>query len=187
MPQLDFANPLTTSQVVWGAIIFVVLYVLLSRIGLPKVGEVIEERARHIAADLETAQASKARSDEAAKEVAEATARARAEAQAAINAALDAAKQEAAARIAALNQRLEQQLQEAESADRRGTFSGDARAARGGDRDGGDGDRPPDRRAGRCAAAGWRDRRGAGRTPDRLRERRDARGEASSPNRATGC
>ena len=38
MPQLDFANPLTTSQVVWGAIIFVVLYVLLSRIGLPKVG-----------------------------------------------------------------------------------------------------------------------------------------------------
>ena len=61
MPQLDFANPLTTSQVVWGAIIFAVLYVLLSRIGLPKVGEVLEERARHIAADLETAQASKAR------------------------------------------------------------------------------------------------------------------------------
>jgi F-type H+-transporting ATPase subunit b len=114
MPQLDFANPLTTSQVVWGAIIFALLYVLLSRIGLPKVGAVIEERARHIAADLETAQASKARSDEAAREVAEATARARAEAQAAINAALDAAKQEASARIAALNQRLEQQLHEAE-------------------------------------------------------------------------
>ena len=114
MPQLDFANPLTTSQVVWGAIIFALLYVLLSRIGLPKVGAVIEERARHIAADLETAQASKARSDEAAREVAEATARARAEAQAAINAALDAAKQEASARIASLNQRLEQQLHEAE-------------------------------------------------------------------------
>ena len=57
MPQLDFANPLTTSQVVWGAIIFALLYVLLSRIGLPKVGAVLEERARHIAADLETAQA----------------------------------------------------------------------------------------------------------------------------------
>ena len=187
MPQLDFANPLTTSQVVWGAIIFAVLYVLLSRIGLPKVGAVIEERARHIAADLETAQASKARSDEAAREVAEATARARAEAQAAINAALDAAKQEASARIAALNQRLEQQLHEAESADRRGTFSGDARAPRGGDRYRGDGDRPPDRRAARCAAAGWGDRRSAGRTPDRLRERRACtRSRASSPNRATG-
>jgi F-type H+-transporting ATPase subunit b len=115
MPQLDFANPLTTSQVVWGAIIFVVLYILLSRIGLPMVAEVIDARARHIASDLETARASKARSDEAAKEVAEATARARAEAQAAINAALDAAKQEAAGRIAALNERLEKQLHEAEA------------------------------------------------------------------------
>ncbi|HXA24065.1 MAG TPA: F0F1 ATP synthase subunit B' [Acetobacteraceae bacterium] len=115
MPQLDFANPLTTSQVVWGAIIFVALYLLLSRVGLPLVGEVIEERARHIAADLETARASKTRADSAAQEVAEATARARAEAQAAINAALDAAKGEAAARIATLNERLEKQLQDAEA------------------------------------------------------------------------
>jgi F-type H+-transporting ATPase subunit b len=115
MPQLDFANPLTTSQVVWGAIIFAVLYILLSRYALPKVGEVIEERARRIAADLETAQAAKMRSDEAARQVAEATAKARAEAQAAINSALDAAKQESAARIATLNERLEQQLHEAET------------------------------------------------------------------------
>ena len=115
MPQLDFANPLTTSQVVWGAIIFAVLYVLLARIGLPKVGEVIEQRARHIASDLETAQKSKAQADAAAVHVAEATARARAEAQAAINAALDVAKQEAAGRIAALNERLETQLRDAET------------------------------------------------------------------------
>lgn len=115
MPQLDFANPLTTSQVVWGAIIFALLYILLSRVGLPKVASVIEERAQHIAADLETAQAAKARSDEAAKQVAEATTRARAEAQASINAALDAAKQEAAGRIAALNERLERQLKDAET------------------------------------------------------------------------
>ena len=64
MPQLDFGNPLTTSQVVWGAIIFAVLYILLSRSALPGVASVIEERARHIASDLETAQAAKARSDE---------------------------------------------------------------------------------------------------------------------------
>jgi F-type H+-transporting ATPase subunit b len=115
MPQLDFANPLTTSQVVWGAIIFALLYWLLSRVGLPKVGEVIEERARHIAADLDAARASKASADTAAKEVADATARARAEAQASINAALDAAKGEAAARIVALNERLEKQLQDAEA------------------------------------------------------------------------
>ncbi|HEX4172617.1 MAG TPA: F0F1 ATP synthase subunit B' [Acetobacteraceae bacterium] len=115
MPQLDFGNPLTLTQVGWGAAIFIVLYVLLSRFALPRVGQVIEQRARHIAADLETAQAAKARSDAAAREVAEATALARAEAQAAINAALDAAKQEAAGRIAALNQRLEKQLQESEA------------------------------------------------------------------------
>ncbi|HUD62329.1 MAG TPA: F0F1 ATP synthase subunit B' [Acetobacteraceae bacterium] len=115
MPQLDFGNPLTTSQVVWGAIIFTLLYVVLSRFALPRVAAVIEERARHIAADLETARASKMRADEAAQEVAEATARARAEAQAAINAALDKAKQAGAVRIAALNERLEKQLQEAET------------------------------------------------------------------------
>jgi F-type H+-transporting ATPase subunit b len=114
MPQLDFGNPLTKSQVVWGAIIFAILYWLLSRVALPKVGEVLEERARKIAGDLETAQAAKGRADAAAREVTQATARARAEAQAAINAAADAAKQEAAGRIAALNERLEKQLQEAE-------------------------------------------------------------------------
>jgi F-type H+-transporting ATPase subunit b len=123
MPQLDFANPLTTSQVVWGAIIFAVLYIVLSRFALPRVAEVIEQRAEHIAADLETARASKGRADDAATEVAAATARARAEAQASINAALDVAKQEASVRIAALNERLEKQLQEAE------TQIGAARAA----------------------------------------------------------
>ena len=115
MPQLDFANPLTTSQVGVGRDHLHRALCPAVALGLPKVGAVLEERARHIAADLETAQAAKARSDEAAKEVAEATARARAEAQAAINAALDAAKQEAAARIAALNERLETQLQDAET------------------------------------------------------------------------
>src|SRR3954467_6252899 len=52
MPQLDFKNPLTISQVVWGAIICGVLYVLASRVALRKVGEVLEERASRIAADL---------------------------------------------------------------------------------------------------------------------------------------
>jgi F-type H+-transporting ATPase subunit b len=115
MPQLDFGNPLTISQVVWGAIIFAVLYNVLSRLALPRVAEVIEARAQHIAADLDTARAAKARADEAANQVAAATARARAEAQAAINTALDMAKQAGAVRIAALNERLEKQLQDAEA------------------------------------------------------------------------
>ncbi len=115
MPQLDFATPLTTYQVVWGAIIFIVLYILASRFALPQVASVLEERANHIARDLENAQQAKAKSDQAAAEMAEATAKARAEAQAAINAALDEAKAAAAKQAATLNERLEQQLEEAES------------------------------------------------------------------------
>ena len=87
MPQL-VRQPADPGTGPVGAVISIVLYVLLSRLALPRVGEVLEERARHIAADLETAQAAKGRSDAAAKEVAEATAPARAEAQAAINTAL---------------------------------------------------------------------------------------------------
>ncbi|HLJ06213.1 MAG TPA: F0F1 ATP synthase subunit B', partial [Acetobacteraceae bacterium] len=79
MPQLDFANPLTTSQVVWGAIIFIVLYILASRFALPQVASVLEERASHIARDLTGAQQAKTEADKAVAEVSEATAKARAE------------------------------------------------------------------------------------------------------------
>ena len=115
MPQLDFANPLTISQVVWCAIIFAVLYWLVSRIGLPKVGEVLEERATHIARDLESAQAAKAKADTAVTELTDATAKARAEAQAAINAALEQSKAAAAREAAEMNERLEKQLAESEA------------------------------------------------------------------------
>ncbi|HUB46722.1 MAG TPA: F0F1 ATP synthase subunit B' [Acetobacteraceae bacterium] len=115
MPQLDFANPLTTHQLIWGAVIFIVFYFLASRSALPKVGAVLAERAKNIARDLQNAQDAKDKSDKAAAEVAAATAKARAEAQAAINAALDKAKADAAAQAAALNERLEKQLQESEA------------------------------------------------------------------------
>jgi F-type H+-transporting ATPase subunit b len=115
MPQLDFANPLTTSQVVWGAIIFVTLYLLLSRFALPKVGAVLEERAAHIARDLEAARASKERADAGMADATQATARARSEAQAAVAAALDEAKAAAAAQAAALNEQLETRLKAAEA------------------------------------------------------------------------
>jgi F-type H+-transporting ATPase subunit b len=115
MPQLDFKNPLTTSQVVWGAIIFIVLYILASKFALPQVESVLVERATHIARDLESAQAAKERADAGIAEAATATAKARSEAQAAINAALEEAKQAAAAQSAVLNERLEKQLQDAEA------------------------------------------------------------------------
>ncbi len=115
MPQLDFANPLTVSQVVWGAIIFVILYVLLSKWALPKVGSVVEARDASIAGDLETARRAKADADQAVTELTAATRQARAEAQTAIAAATQQAKADAAARAAEMNQRLDAQLAEAET------------------------------------------------------------------------
>jgi F-type H+-transporting ATPase subunit b len=114
MPQLDFANPLTTYQVIWGAVIFVVLYILASRSALPRVAVVLEERAKRIAGDLETAKDAKARADAGIAAAAQATATARSEAQAAINAALSSAKEAAGARAAEETARLDQQLKEAE-------------------------------------------------------------------------
>jgi F-type H+-transporting ATPase subunit b len=115
MPQLDFKTPLTISQVVWGAIIFTVLYIMLSRTGLPMVASVLDERATMIAKDLDEARAAKARADAGMMEADQATAKARAESQAAINAALEQAKKAAAAQAEDLNTRLEEQLQDAEA------------------------------------------------------------------------
>jgi F-type H+-transporting ATPase subunit b len=115
MPQLDFTTPLTISQVVWGAIIFVVLYILLSRTGLPMVASVLEERAAKISKDLDEARAAKASADAGMMEADQATARARADSQAAINAALEEAKKAAAAQAETLNARLEKQLQDSEA------------------------------------------------------------------------
>jgi F-type H+-transporting ATPase subunit b len=115
MPQLDFSTPLTLSQVVWGAIIFLVLYILLARTGLPLVASVLEERATKIAKDLNDARSAKTSADAGMAEAELATTKARAEAQAAINAALEDAKQAAMAQSEALNAKLEKQLQDAEA------------------------------------------------------------------------
>lgn len=114
MPQLDFANPLTISQVVWLAIIFVVLYLLLSRWALPLVEAVLEQRAARIRGDLEAAQAAKSAADTAVAELTAATRTAQATAQAEIAGAVAAATQAAAAQSATLNARLDKQLAEAE-------------------------------------------------------------------------
>ena len=114
MPQLDFANALTISQVVWLVIIFAVLYLLLSRWALPQVGAVLEMRASRIAQDLDAARAAKAQADGAVAELTAATRSAQATAQAEIAGAVNAAKGAAAVQAAALNADLERQLAAAE-------------------------------------------------------------------------
>jgi F-type H+-transporting ATPase subunit b len=115
MPQLDFSSPLTISQVVWGAIIFGVLYIMLSRTGLPLVASVLEERATKISRDLDEARAAKASADAGMMQAEQATAKAKSDSQAAINAALEDAKHAAATQSEALNTRLEKQLRDAEA------------------------------------------------------------------------
>lgn len=115
MPQLDIANPLTTSQVVWGAIIFALLYVVLSRSALPQVEQVLGERAAHIAADLDAARAAKTEADGAVAELTQATREAHAEAQAQIAQSLESAKAAAAVGAAELNARLDTQIAASEA------------------------------------------------------------------------
>ena len=114
MPQLDFANVLTISQVVWMALIFGVLYFLVSSWALPQVASVIDARTARIGGDLEAARASKAEADAAVQEVHAATRRASTESQAAIAAAVAQAKAEAAQQARAANEQLDAQLHEAE-------------------------------------------------------------------------
>jgi F-type H+-transporting ATPase subunit b len=114
MPQLDFANPLTTSQVVWLVAIFSFFYLSVARWGLPKVADVLEARADAIARDLEAARKAKADSDAAVAAMNEATRKAHAAAQAEIAAAVEHSKESAAAQSAEVNARLEEQLAAAE-------------------------------------------------------------------------
>ncbi len=114
MPQLNFANSLTGSQVVWLAIIFAIFYVLLSRVALPQVAQVLEQRSATIAGDLEAARGAKEQADLAVQELTLATRKAHADAQAAIAAAVAEAKAEAARHAVQLNQTLEAQLAAAE-------------------------------------------------------------------------
>jgi F-type H+-transporting ATPase subunit b len=114
MPQIDFANPLTLYQVLWMAVIFLALYLALSRWALPQVADVIDARGARIAADLDVAREAKARADQAVAELTSATKRAHAEAQAAIMAAIAQARSEALAESRAANADLEARLAAAE-------------------------------------------------------------------------
>src|SRR5690349_15893541 len=70
------------SQLVWLAITFVALYVLMAKVGLPRVGSIIENRQKHIEGDIAEAGRLKAESDAALAAYEQALAEARARAQA---------------------------------------------------------------------------------------------------------
>ena len=115
MPQLDFANPLTLSQVVWLAIIFLAFYLLLRTTALPRVGKVLADRATRIGTDLQTARVAKEQADAQTAELAAGIRSARADAQARIGDAVAKAKAEAAERAHVDDERLNKQLVAAEA------------------------------------------------------------------------
>src|SRR5882724_8358780 len=76
-----FEKQTYASQLLWFTLTFVVLYLLMSRIALPRIGSILEDRRRHIESDLAEAQRLKEASDAAitAHEKALAEARGRAQ------------------------------------------------------------------------------------------------------------
>lgn len=115
MPQLDFANQLTISQVVWMAFIFAALYFLYANWALPKVASVLADRAHIIDSDLATARTAKEHADATTAEVTNATRQANSEAQSAIAAAVAEAKAEAAEQTRVANEKLDIQMAEADA------------------------------------------------------------------------
>ena len=119
MPQLAFGHPvqgpLLIGQVVWQAIIFFALFMLMAFVALPRLGAVIENRRQRIEGDLDAARAAMQSAEAAIAAQREATQTARAEAQAAVNAAMQAAQQEMDAKAEALNAALAKQVADAEA------------------------------------------------------------------------
>ena len=96
------------SQLVWLTISFVLLYVLMSRIALPRIGGIFAERSRLIGDDLAAAERLKEQSDTARAAYEKALADARARAQGIAS----STREQQAREAEAANKRLEAQLNE---------------------------------------------------------------------------
>jgi F-type H+-transporting ATPase subunit b len=115
MPQMDFHNPLTLSQVLWMIVILVALYIALASWGLPQIGAVLENRAQIIAKDLAAARSAKTAADRAVAELNATLSHARNTAQAEIAKAVSAAKALAGDEAAHRAEQLERKLAAAEA------------------------------------------------------------------------
>ena len=108
-------NPSTfASQLVWLAIAFVVLYVLMSRLALPRIGKILEDREGTIKGDLTEAERLKVQSDEAVAAYEKALADARNRAQTIAAETRERQAKEAEANRKALEERLNVKLADAE-------------------------------------------------------------------------
>ncbi len=120
MPQLDFAT--YTPQLVWLAITFALLYLVMWRVLLPRIGEVLDERQNRIQHDLDEAERLSQEAEAALATYDAAIAQARAEAlaqlaeaRAALTTDLDQRKAKAVAEIAALTGAAEARIADAKN------------------------------------------------------------------------
>jgi len=112
MPQFDPTS--FPSQLFWLAITFVALYVLMSKVALPRIGDILEERQKRISDDLDMAERLKAETEAAIAAYEKALAEARASAQAEIARVMEANAAESAARHKALEEQLSAKIVESE-------------------------------------------------------------------------
>lgn len=113
MPQL---NPLDWApQLIWLAVTFGILYLLMKQVALPKIGSVLEMRRERIASDLETAEKFRRETQEAIAAYEQALAEAKAKAHAIAQEARDRLKDEVAAERADLDRDLAAKSAEAEA------------------------------------------------------------------------
>ena len=112
MPQLDVST--FTPQLVWLAITFVVLYLLMSKLGLPRVDAILEARRKRLDDDLARAAEIKAEAEAVVAAYQRTLAEARARAQAAIKERTDRFAAEAAEQQRQLAAALAEQTRAAE-------------------------------------------------------------------------
>ena len=112
MPQLNFAD--YAPQLFWLAVTFILLYLAMARMALPRIARVLDERERKVQDDLARAEKLKAEADETLAAYNKALADARGLAQAELQKAAEAIAAENAKRDAALTAMLGERTRAAE-------------------------------------------------------------------------
>ena len=112
MPQFDPA--VWTPQLVWLGILFVVLYLLMAKVALPRVSEVLEEREERIDGSLRKAEMLRLRAEDAVATYERTIADVRAKAAEEVRTAREQSAADSAERIAQLSQRLAAEIGAAE-------------------------------------------------------------------------
>jgi F-type H+-transporting ATPase subunit b len=109
-----FQKETFASQLIWLAIFFIGLYLLMSRIALPRVGSILAARRQRIESDLAAAQQLKGESDAAIAANEKALAEARGRAQTLANETREKAARAAEARRKQVDAKLQARIAEAE-------------------------------------------------------------------------